>query len=230
MTASGWDNPAVREGMRRMLEHRAELVGRGERMIGWKLAFGAPAWLEKFDIPGPLVGFLPQSRNHPPGAAVPVRGWVLPVAEPEIAMYLSHDVDDPARAEKAVFGLGPAIELADVDSPPDDIGDVLAGNIFHRAVILGEPDPTRGDGDVTGMRARIVKNGSQLVDTDDLESLTGKLVPILRHAAALLDAAGEQLRSGDVVIMGSVVPPIQVRSGEAITFELSPLAPISVTV
>lgn len=224
------DETPVRDGMRRMLANRAEHLGRGERTIGWKLGFGAPSWLEKFGLDGPLVGFLPESRRHPSGASVSCRGWVNPVAEPEIAVYLGSDVDDPVRAADAISGLGAAIELADVDPPPEDIADVLAGNIFHRAVIFGEPDPTRSDGGVAGLRARVTRGSSEMADTSDLESLTGEIVSILGHAAALLGSVGESLRAGEVVIMGSVVPPVPVRPGDEITFELAPLLPISVRV
>jgi len=230
MTEPGRDKAAVRHGMRQMLQRRAELIDRGERTIGWKLGFGAPVWLERFGLNGPLVGFLPESRRHRPGATVSCRGWVNPVAEPEIAVYLGRDVDDPARSAAAISGMGAAIELADVDPPPEDIGNVLAGNIFHRAVILGEVDPTRSSGDVAGMRARVRRDASELADTTDLEGLTGDIVTSLCHAAALLGGVGERLRAGEVVIMGSVIPPIPVQPGDEITFELAPLAPISVRV
>lgn len=230
MTNTAWDHPAVREGMRRMLGHRSEYLGKGDRTIGWKLGFGASFWLDKFRLDGPLVGFLPASRRHESGAIVSCRGWVNPVAEPEIAIYLGRDVDDPGLAADAISGLGPAIELADVDPPPEDISDVLAGNIFHRAVILGEADPSRSDGATAGMRARITQGSSEVADTTDLESLTGEIVSILGHAAALLQAAGETFRAGEVVIMGSVIPPTPVRPGDVITYELSPLPPISVRV
>jgi 2-keto-4-pentenoate hydratase len=181
-------------------------------------------------LTGPLVGFLPESRQHHPGATVSCQGWVKAVAEPEIAVYLGHDVDDPARAAEAISGLGSAIELADINAPPEDIGDVLAGNIFHQAVILGEPDPGRAGGDISGLRARVTRDGSEVADTSDIEELTGGIVTILSHAAALLDAAGETLRAGEVVIMGSVIPPVPVQPGNEISFELAPLAPISVRV
>jgi 2-keto-4-pentenoate hydratase len=227
MTHVGGDQPDVRDGMQRMLSSRSEYLHRGDTAIGWKLGFGATTWLEKFGLAGPLVGFLPQSTRHDPGAEVSCEGWINPVAEPEIAVHLGSDVDDPSRASEAISGLGAAIELADVDSPPEDIGEVLAGNIFHRAVILGEAHPGIT---VSGMRARIQKNGAQVADTTDLESLTGQVVPILGHAAALLEAAGEHLRAGDVIIMGSVIPPISIEPGDEITFELAPLDPISVKV
>jgi 2-keto-4-pentenoate hydratase len=46
----------------------------------------------------------------------------------------------------------------------------------------------------------------------------------------MLPAFGQQLRAGEVVIMGSVVPPLPVQPGDEIVFQLSPLPPISVRV
>lgn len=230
MTPVDWENPAVQSGIRRMLAFRSEVLGSGEETIGWKLGFGAPVWLERFQLSGPLVGFLPASRRHRPGATVSCAGWTRPVAEPEIAVHIGSDIDDPSLAGEAISGLGAAIELADVDSPPDDLEETLAGNIFHRAVILGEPDPDLSPRDLTGMRARVGVDGQEVADTVDLEALTGTLVDVLGHAAALLAAAGERLRTGEVVIAGSVVPPIPITPGSEVSYELSPLAPVSVWV
>jgi 2-keto-4-pentenoate hydratase len=152
------------------------------------------------------------------------------VAEPEIAVYLGWDVDEPDRVAESISGLGAAIELADVDSPPEDLERVLEGNIFHRAVVLGPPDHSRVGGGVVGMRARITNNGSEIADTEDLAALTGVLVSILAHTARLLQEAGTRLKAGEVVIAGSVVPPIPLRPGDEVTFELVPLLPISVSV
>ena len=228
MTPADWENPAVRNGIRRMLAARSDLIGSGERMIGWKLGFGAPTWLELFGLAGPLVGFLPASRSHPPGATVAVTGWARAVAEPEIAVHFGEDVDEPNRVLDYVSGLGAAIELADVDAPPDDLEQTLADNIFHRAVILGEMDPGRSPADLTGLRARVALDGVEVAETADLEALTGGLAEILGHAAALLAAGGERIRAGEVVIAGSVVPPISMAPDSEITFELAPLTPVTV--
>lgn len=145
------------------------------------------------------------------------------MAEPEIAVHLGSDVEEPHRVAQSISGLGAAIELADVASPPEDIGNVIAGNLFHRAVVLGQPDRSWADEAVTGMRARVTGNGLEIADTEDLEALTGDIISIIGHAAGLLQAAGERPRAGEVVIAGSVVPPIPVRPGDEITFELFPL-------
>lgn len=231
MTPSDWDRPEIRRGIERMLSARAEHLAGGERPLGWKLGFGAPASLEKFGLSGPLLGFLTDATVHDPGATVSCEGWAHPVAEPEIAVYLDADVDPEAGSVAgAIGGLGAAIELADVHSPPDDLAATLAGNVFHRAVVLGFADFGRAGAVREDLRGRVVHDGEEVADTTDVEAITGDLVDIIGHAAALLGAAGERLSAGDVIIAGSIIPPLPIRPGEEIVFELMPLPAISVRV
>ncbi|HET8739155.1 MAG TPA: fumarylacetoacetate hydrolase family protein [Acidimicrobiia bacterium] len=225
-----WQIPAVRAGVTRMLQARSRAIARGERPIGWKLGFGAPAFLEKFGLTGPLVGFLTDAGQRPSGARVPVDGWTRPVAEPEIAAYLGGDVGDPGEIESGIVALGPAIELADIDKPPEDIEEVMTGNIFHRAVILGEPDPARAGARVDGLLARVVVDGEPVATVDEVEELTGRFVEVLRHSVSLLQAANETFRAGDVVILGSVIPPVSVTPGQEVGFEVAGSPAISVRV
>jgi 2-keto-4-pentenoate hydratase len=97
-------------------------------------------------------------------------------------------------------------------------------------VILGEPDPGLSTLDVGLLRARVHIDGAEVADTTDLETLTGNLGDILGHAAALLASAGERLRAGEVVIAGSVVPPVEISPGSEVSYELSPLDPVTVRV
>lgn len=221
--------PGVRSGIEEMLARRSEVLATGARPIGWKLGFGAPTWLDRFGLTGPLVGFLTDATRYPSGATVSCEKWSNPVAEPEIAVHIG-EVVDPNHAEEAIAALGPAIELADVHSPLENIEEMLAGNIFHRALMLGEADPTRAGGLVTGLRARVRCDGAEVANTTDLEVLTGGLAAILGHAAALLASAGEAIRPGEVVIMGSVIPPLPVKPGQQVSFELTPISAVSVSV
>jgi 2-keto-4-pentenoate hydratase len=230
MIPADWQNPAVRAGVTRMLQARSRAIARGQRPIGWKLGFGAPAFQEKFGLSGPLIGFLTDAGQRSPGSHVPIDGWARPVAEPEIAAYLSGDVTDPGDIEIKVGALGAAIELADIDKPPEDIEEVMAGNIFHRAVILGDPDPARSGAVVDGLMARVAVDGEPVASVDDVEELTGRFLEILRHTVSLLQSAKETFRAGDVVILGSVIPPVSVSPGQEVSFEISGCPVISVRV
>jgi 2-keto-4-pentenoate hydratase len=125
-----------------------------------------------------------------------------------------------------VAGLSAAIELADVDPPPTDVRTILAGNIFHRHVLLG---PVRaGRADLDGVRTRVRMDGEQVATTDDVTELTGEPVEVVRLTAELLEACGERLRAGEVVITGSVVPPLTVLAGRRVEVDLGSLGGLSV--
>jgi 2-keto-4-pentenoate hydratase len=47
--------------------------------------------------------------------------------------------------------------------------------------------------------------------------------------AATLEAAGERLRAGDVVIAGSIVPALALEPGQEIAMELEPLGRLEVS-
>ncbi|MFC2176994.1 hypothetical protein ACFLRH_01110 [Actinomycetota bacterium] len=48
--------------------------------------------------------------------------------------------------------------------------------------------------------------------------------------ASTLAAAGEHLRAGDVIITGSVIPPVPLGEGREFAFALEPHEPISIRV
>jgi 2-keto-4-pentenoate hydratase len=214
----------IAAGMRDLLAARDERLRAGERQIGWKVGFGSPAAAAKLGIDRPLVGVLLETGLLGDGASVPVGGWHAPALEPEIAVHLGADVPRGASWEAvrgAISGLAAAIELADVHPPPEDVRAILAGNIFHRHVVLGPVDEARSTG--AGIGGRVVVDGTQVAATDDPEPLTGEMVEVIRLTAELLEACGERLRAGEVVISGSVVAPVPVAAGQEVAVELGPL-------
>ena len=214
-------------GMRDQLARRDERVQAGERQIGWKVGFGAPAAMEMLKTDRPLVGFLMEAGVVADGAEVPVGSWAKPMLEAEIAVHLARDVPGDASWEQvrdAIGGLSAAIELADLDPPPKDVRAILAGNIFHRHVVLG-PVEERSTGEGIGARVRI--DGEEVGATDDPAALTGEIVEVVRLTAETLEESGERLRAGEVVITGSALPPQPVAAGQRVDVELGPLGALS---
>jgi 2-keto-4-pentenoate hydratase len=165
------------------------------------------------------------------GATVPVGEWTTPMLEPEIAVHMARDVEGDATrddVQAAIGGLSVAIELADVDVPPADPEPILAGNIYHRHVLLGPVDEGRTTAD--GIRGRLLRDGEEIASTDTPEAATGELAEVVRLTAELLAANGERLRAGDVVITGSIVPPVKVAPGESVTAEIDPLGSLTVVI
>lgn len=225
------DDPRVADGMAAQLSWRDERLEAGERPVGWKVAFSAPAAMENLGIEAPLVGFLTDRALVESGSDYSLHGWTKPALEPEIAIHMGASLGagtDRDAAAAAIRGLGPAIELADLDAPVEDVRNVVATNIFQRGVILGPVDEDRRGGDATGITARVYDHDELIAEQDDPCSVVGDLVDVTRHVADLLAAAGSELAEGDVIISGSVVPIVFVEPGRHIRLELDPLGALDV--
>ena len=124
--------------------------------------------------------------------------------------------------------MGPALELADVARPQLEIEETLCGNINQRNVILGLRDDSREGGSVAGLVGRLRRNGAEVAITSDPEAMTGELIGLVRHVADLLSAFGETLHSGQIIIAGSIMPPVWIEAGEEVVFTLDPIDTVSV--
>lgn len=230
MSAAPQD-PRILAGMERQLELRRARIAAGDSPLGWKLGFGTPAAMEGLGTDAPLVGFLLGRAELEPGATVSIAGWTNPVIEPEIAVTMGTDLPattDREVVREAIAALGPAIELADLSFPPDDVEAILAGDVFQRHVILGRADRTRSGGDLEGLAGRVERDGAPLATVDDLQAAPGDLLDNVMHVANLLASFGEVLRAGEVVITGSVIPPIRADGPTKVRYALDPIDTIAV--
>jgi 2-keto-4-pentenoate hydratase len=227
------NDPAALRGLKRALEDRQKKLDAGSQPLGWKVGFGGPAALEMLGISRPLVGYLLHDGLLASGTTVSIKDWTKPVAEPEICVTIGHDLPgggDKDAAAAAIAGIGPAIELADVVVPPENAEDIVAANINHRAVLLGGFDRSRAGAHLDGLAGHVMRSGKELALVEDLEANTGKLIDIVRSVADTLGDVGETLREGEIIIAGSVTPPIFLEPEDfGISFDLVGLGAVSVT-
>ena len=226
-----WEDPRIVRGMQAQAAMRQKRLAAGDRLIGWKVGFGAPALLERLRISGPLIGFLTENARVPSGGSVSFAGWLKPVIEPEIAVHIGRDV--PAGADRdtaaaAIAGISPAIEVVDFDEPADDPEQILGHNIYQRHVVLGAPGPARAGSASDGLTCRILRRGAESARTTDPQANTGEWITIVRHVADMLAAFGGGLKAGEFIITGSVVPPLTIeRDEDGVTFEADPIGGVS---
>ena len=228
-----WDHPLIQKGMPLQLAKRSARIAAGERPLGWKVGLGAPARMQKVGITAPIVGFLMQRALLLSGSTISLEDYVKPVAEPEICVRMMSDLRGGATADTALAAIKeifPAIEIADLDPvpTPDNLDVVLEGDVYQRHVILC--GNTRFGGSTAGLTSRVIRKGAQFANTTDPEALTGKLPEIVAHVANTLSAFGETLKAGDVIITGSITPPIMLEPDDTdITHALDPIGEVSVS-
>jgi 2-keto-4-pentenoate hydratase len=220
------DDPRVRRGMERQLELRRRLLENGARSIGWKLGLGTPAAMEQHGTTAPLVGFLTDRGLRESGSEIAIGGWAKPTAEPEIAVHIAADV--PAGADRdataaAIGGLGVAIEIVDIEG--GEVEEILAGDIFHRHVILGPASAGVALDDLRGE----IRHGAGAQPVDDPLALVGDPIAAVAHLASHLAAFGETVRAGEVLITGSIVPALAVAPGDRLRYRLDPLGELALT-
>jgi len=231
--SAAWDDPRIARGMKLQLDKRRERIARGEKPLGWKVGLGAPATMERLGIKAPVVGFLMQRGLLLSGSTVSFAGWTRPAAECEICVRMARDLPGGATPDLALGAIKeilPAIELADFDPPPtvDNLDAVIAADIYQRHVILC--GATRPGGALDGLTSRLFRRGAEAASTTDPESLTGKLTDIVALVANTLAAYGEKLAGGDVIITGSITPPIVLERDETeLGHVLDPIGEVSVS-
>jgi 2-keto-4-pentenoate hydratase len=192
---------SVETGTEAMLTRRREILAQGAEPIGWKVGFNVPEIQRKLGIDAPLAGFLTtDSLIEGEWDEYPV------VVESEVAVEIGDD-------GRSIVALMPALELAD---PPDldlEIEQILAGNIFHRAVAFGPRVETTEAGS-----GRILVNGEEQhsVKAEGLEQM-------VEAVARRLEDAGEKLQPGDRIITGVLAPPHEAQAGDTVRLELEAL-------
>jgi 2-oxo-3-hexenedioate decarboxylase len=219
-------DPRVVAGLHEQLESwRAELKG-GARRVGWKIGLNVPEIQEKLGLREAVIGFLTSATQLEPGGEYAGADAVELKAEPEIAIRLGRDVAgdaDADEARQAIAGLAAAIELVDVGRPPSDFQSIIAANIFHRAFVMGPPQPALP---AEGVDAEVAVNGDRRAQArapDDFAE-------VVMLVARLLEAAGERLREGDTIIGGSLTEQVDVGPGDHVAADLGKLGRVEVRV
>ena len=218
------EDPRVRRGMDRQLELRRTLLADGARPIGWKLGLGTPAAMEQHGTTAPLVGFMTDRGVREPGSEIAIGGWTKPTAEPEIAVHIARDVPpdaDPEQAAAAIGGLGVAFEIVDIDG--GEVEGILAGDIFHRHVVLG---PASALDDLSELRGEIAHNDETQPIDDPLELVPDPAAAVA-HLATHLAAFGETVKAGEVLITGSIIPALALSPGDRLRYRLEPLGELT---
>ena len=201
---------SVERGTAALLMRRREILAQGAEPIGWKVGFNVPEIQEKLGIDRPLAGFLTSDGLLEDGSE-----WDdLPVVvESEVAVELGPD-------GRSIAALLPALELAD---PPDlDLGleQILAGNIFHRAVAFGPRVETQEPG-----AGRILVNGEEQ-HALSAERTAANLEAMVEAVAGRLADAEEELQPGDRIITGILAPPHTAQPGDTVRLELESLGAV----
>jgi 2-keto-4-pentenoate hydratase len=211
--------PAVLRGLTSQAARLRERLGSGERRAGWKIALNDARVQRALGIEAPVIGYLTSGTVVPDGSTHTLAGATRPAIEPEVAVHIGD------RGE--IAALGAALEVIDVDLPFEDLGAILERNVFHRAAALGPPVP--GVTSLAGLTARMTRDGGEETAIDVAQAALDP-ADVVRLVSGYLEAVGDGLRSGDVIIAGSLVTAVPLEADERVELEIDGLGSVALEI
>ncbi|HJR00889.1 MAG TPA: fumarylacetoacetate hydrolase family protein [Methylomirabilota bacterium] len=205
-------------GLQRQLEQA--LVGRGERVVGYKVGFTTAALQKRHGVSEPVLGFMLASGVFGGGDTVPLARFVAIGVEVEVAFLLKADLAGPgvttASALLAVEGAIPSFELIDfrLSGTPRGI-DVVADGVYTNAIVLGRPLTPVAGMDLA-LEGVVFEQDGQIVATQTAAEVLGNPLVSLAWAANALGRMGRGLRAGDVVLTGSISKVLRPTAGQSV--------------
>jgi 2-keto-4-pentenoate hydratase len=218
---------AIQDALRTALEQK------GERMMGWKLAFTSPAGQAAMGVNQPIDGFL-LSGQYASGAEVLVSRFVNLGVEVEVAFRMRTKLVGPGvtadSALLAVEGAMPALELPDfLFSGKPLAADFIANSGHASAIVLGSPlTPLRGLD--LALEAVVYEHNGEIVGTHTAAEVMRNPLNALAWLANHLETRGLALKPGDVVMTGSISKILFPKVGDTIRARFTRLGSVSVKV
>jgi 2-keto-4-pentenoate hydratase len=206
---------------------------------GFKIGAIARRMQDNLGISAPIAGFMRAADIHSSGVSLPFARYRGVAVECEVAVRLGHDLPpapcDAARAADAVAEMFAAIEIVENRYGPPPAGNLqavgvptlLADQMFHAACVIGAPAAWRGL-DLQGVEGRMLRDGVD-VDSGYGRDLMGHPLNALAWLAGSPEAAAfGGLRAGQVIMLGSVTPPLWLDAPARIRVAFAGMPPVDV--
>ena len=207
-----------------------------ETLGGFKIGATAQRMQEYLGLNGPAAGFMAIGGMHSTGVTLRFGDFVNPGVECEVAVRLARDLPPgPCTVEQAADAVGElfaAIEI--VENRYGDLAQLgtptlIADQMFHAAAILGEPGPRNWrDLDIGALPGRITVDNHLRGEGVAADLLGHPLNCLAWLAGSTVAAAFGGLKRDQVVLLGSVTPPVWLTGPAHVTVEFPPLPPVQV--
>jgi len=212
-------------GPRTLEEGVAVQLALAKRMGAWppggfKIGATTQRMQAYLGLDGPAGGFMPKGGLHASGVTLPWSDFSGLGVECEIAVELGADLPagpcDAARAAASVGKLFAGIELVENRYGPPPAGDLkavgtptlVADQVFHGAAVLGAPPANWRSLDLAAIPGRLLVDGAERGAGVGAELLGHPLNALAWLAGSWVAKAFGGLRQGQVIMLGSVCPPV----------------------
>lgn len=214
----------------------ARIVG-AEVPVGFKIGATGQRMQHYLGLTGPAAGFMERANVHDVSAELRFGDYIKPGVECEVAVRLARDLPvggcTQTMAAEAVGAFLAAIEV--VENRYGDLVELgtpslIADQVFHCAAVIGEQGTVDWRSlDLAALTGKMSVDG-QVRDQGSTGDLLGHPLNCLAWLAnSSVAAAFGGLKAGQVIMLGSVTPPIWLEGPATVTVEFAPLPPVTVS-
>jgi len=213
----------------------AGLVG-ATRPAGFKIGATGSRMQAYLGIDAPIGGFMRAEDVHRNHADLRFADFVRPGVECEVAVRLRHDLPPgPCTRAQATAAIGSF--FAGIEVVENRYGDVralgspmlVADQMYHCAAVIGDPvDGDWRDLPIDALSGRIQLDVGTFDQGITSDLLGHPLVGLAWLASAPLAAAFGGLRAGQIIMLGSVTPPLWLSGPATATVCFPPLPSVTV--
>ena len=196
---------------------------------GFKIGATAARMQAHLGLDGPAAGFMPRENLHGSGSTLSFNGFLHPGVECELAVHLGADLPGactPDKAAAAVDLVMAGIEV--VENRYDDLQSfgapaLVADQVFHAAAVLGEPFADWRSLDLGALEGTLSLNGKRVAGGQGRELLGHPMAALAWLAGSAEARAFGGLKAGQVVMLGSVCPPVWLDGPAEVSVAFAPL-------
>ena len=202
-------------------------------VAGLKIATTTKVMQQLMGIDHPCGGMIYANTIHQSPARIAAANFMHLVVECELAVQLGSDLpqqakpytrDDVRRAVSAVMPAFELIEDRNADYKTTKAMSLIADNAWNGGIVLGKPLKPPASLDLDKLKGTLSINGKA-----SHNGLTDDPMGALAWVANLAIERGRPMTKGMVVITGSVIPTLPIKTNDHFSFVLDGLGTVDMT-
>ncbi len=201
---------------------------------GFKIGATTKQMQAYLGLDGPAAGFMPRDNLHASGSTLSYAPFLRAGVECELAVHLARDLPpgpcSATQAAEAVDLLMAAIEIVEnryADLTTFGTPALIADQVFHAGAVLGTPLPDWRTLDLVAIPGRMTVNGMEVGHGKGGDLLGHPMNALAWLAGSAEAAAFGGLRAGQIVMLGSVTPPIWLSGPSAVVVQFDGLPDVT---
>ena len=205
------------------------------RPAGFKIGATGKRMQEYLGVDHPIAGFMEAGNVHQARADLRFADFIRPGVECEVAVRLARDLPPgPCTPEQVAAAGGDFI--AGIELVENRYGDLqtlgtptlVADQMYHAAAVIGEQGGLDWRSLPTGaLRGRIAIDGAERDQGITTDLMGHPMNGLAWLASSPVIAAFGGMKAGQVVMLGSVTPPVWLDAPATITVTFDPLPPVT---